>query len=114
MDSLCIEDVGNPGWDPVCFTSPQGFAYYLPAFVRLALAEPVEPHDWYGSQLLFHLCSDGPRNERILACSVQQRRAVVAFLRYLVETRAQLVDSHLCSAELFQAIEYWSDEIDVV
>jgi len=114
IDSLRIEDVGNLGWDPVCFTSPQGFAYYLPALVRLALAEPAEPHTWYGSQLLFHLCSGGRRNERVLACSVQQRRAVVAFLRHLVETRAQLADNHLCAAELFQAIEYWSDEIDAV
>ena len=112
--SLRIEDVGNVGWDPTCFTSPEGFAYYVPAFVRLALAEPSEPHGWYGSQLLSHLCSDGRRNERILACSVQQRRAVVAFLRHLVETRAHLADSYHCFDELFQAIEYWSDETDAV
>src|SRR4030095_12988382 len=90
--------------DPICFTSPEGFAYYLPAFVRLALAEPIEPHGWYGSQLLFHLCSDGRRNERVLACTVQESRAVVAFLQHLVETRSQLADSYHRSDELFQAI----------
>ncbi len=114
IDSLSIEDVGNIGWNPVSFTSPQGFAYYLPALVRLALAEPVDPTSWYGSQLLFGLCYNGRGNERVLACSVQERRAVVAFLRHLVETRAQLVDSYFCSDDLFQAIEYWSDETDAV
>jgi hypothetical protein len=110
--SLRIEDVGNAGWDPICFISPEGFAYYLPALVRLTLAEPVEPHGWYGCQLLFHLCSDGRRNERVLACTVEERRAIVAFLRHLVETQSHLADSHHCSDELFHAIEYWSDETD--
>jgi Family of unknown function (DUF6714) len=110
IHSLRIDDVGNPGWDPICFTSPEGFAYYIPAFVRLALAEPVEPYGWYGSQLLFHLCSDGRRNERILACTFEQRRAVVAFLCHLVETRSHLADRYYCSDELVRAIEYWSDK----
>jgi len=112
--SLRIEDVGNPGWDPICFTSPEGFAYYIPALVRLALSGPAEPHGWYGDQLLFHLCSDGRRNQRVLACTRAERRAVVAFLKHLVETRSQLADSYHCSDELFHAIEYWSDENDPV
>jgi hypothetical protein len=112
--SLRIEDVGNAGWDPICFISPEGFAYYLPALVRLALAEPVKPHGWYGRQLLRHLCSDGRRNERVLACTFEERRAIVVFLQYLVETRSQLADCYDCSDELFQAIDYWSDETDAV
>jgi hypothetical protein len=113
-NSLRIEDVGTAGSDPLCYVSPEGFAYYLPGLVRLALAEPVEPYGWYGSQLVSHLCSDGRRNKRVLACSAEQRRAIVAFLRHLIETRSQLADSHDCSHELFHAIEYWSDEIDAV
>ena len=110
--SLRIEDVGNPGWDPICFTSAEGFVYYLPALVRLALAEPVEPHGWYGDQLLVHLCSDGRGNKRVLACTVSERRAIVAFLQHLAETRSQLADCYHCSNGLFHAIEYWSDETD--
>lgn len=108
--SLRIEDVGNPGWDPICFVSPAGFAYYLPALARLALAEPDQVHGWYGAQLLFHLCSDGRRNERLLNCTPPQRRVVVEFLQHLAETRASLADSELKSDELFQAIEIWSDD----
>jgi len=109
--SLKIEDVGNPGWDPICFTSPEGFAYYLSALVRLALADPVEPFGWYGSQLLFHLCSNGRRNDRVLACNPTERSAIVKFLQHLVETRSNLADSYRCSDQLFQALEYWSDDI---
>ena len=113
IHTLRIEDIGNPGWDPICFISPEGFAYYLPALARLALAEPMRPYGWYGSQLLFHLCSDGRRNERLLACTPAQRRAVVEFLQHLVETRASLADSELSADDLFQAIEIWSDETHV-
>jgi hypothetical protein len=110
IHTLRVEDVGNPGWDPFCFTSPEGFAYYLPALARLTLAEQVESHDWYGVQLLFNLCNDGRRNERILACTPEQRRSVVALLRHIAETRAELADSYCCSDDLLLALEYWSDE----
>jgi hypothetical protein len=109
LHTLQIADVGNVCWDPVCFISPQGFAYYLPALVRLALAEPVEPYGWYAEQLLWHLCSDGARNERVLGCTPEQRKVVVEFLNHLAEARASLVDYHLCTDELFQAMEIWSD-----
>jgi len=111
VHTLRIEDVENPGWEPICFTTDEGFAYYLPALVRLALAEPTATHGWYGGQLLFHLCSDGRQNHRVLACTPAQRRAVADFLRHLVETRAALADSECHTDDLFQALEIWSEEI---
>jgi len=110
--SLRIEDVGNPGWDPICYITPEGFAYYLPALVRLALAHPADQPDWYGAQLLRHLGSDGCSRERIRVCTPEQRRAVVAFLHHLVETRSHLADRCLRSDELCRAIGSWSDESD--
>ena len=113
IHTLRIEDVGNPGWDPICFISTAGFAYYLPALARLALAETDYAHGWYGGQLLFHLCSDGRRNQRLLACTPDQRRVVVEFLQHLLETRASVADNELRADDLFQAIEIWSDEAPV-
>jgi hypothetical protein len=55
VDTLALDDVGNPGWDPICFISPQGFAYYFPALARLALAPADDQNDQYLPQLLFHL-----------------------------------------------------------
>ena len=111
INTLQIEDVGNAASDPICGISPEGFVYYLPARARLALADPVKPYGWYGTQLLFHLCHDGRQNVRLLACTPEQRRAIVQFLRHLVETRAALADDHCTTDNLFQAIEIWSDEI---
>lgn len=110
VDTLQIEDVGNVGSDPICFASPEGFAYYLPALARLALDEPVEPHGWYGRHLLSNLVADGRKNRRLLACTPEQQLAIVQFLRHLIETRVTLADSYCSTDELFQAWEIWSDE----
>jgi len=113
VDTLKIEDVGCPGWDPICFTTSEGFRYYFPALARLALTESDYAHGWYGTQLLFHLRGDGRKNRRFLACTPEQRLAIVQFLRHLVETRAALADSHCSTDDLFQALEIWSDDSPV-
>ena len=101
IETLSIEDVGNPGWDSICFSSPEGFGYYFPALSRLALARP------FGPQLLFHLCNHGRLNERILGCTPEQRRSIVDLLHHILEARADFADSSLCAGELLDAIEYW-------
>jgi len=37
VNSIGIEQLGNPGWDPLCFASPDGFLYYFPALIRITL-----------------------------------------------------------------------------
>ena len=108
-----IEDVGNPGWDPICFTSPEGFAYYFQhSHVSLL---PSQTTRTAGTALsCFCICS--PTDARIiglLACTPEQRLAIVQFLRHLAETRAALADSYCSTADLFQALEIWSDESPV-
>jgi hypothetical protein len=107
LDTLGMEDVGNPGWDPICFITPQGFRYYFPALARLALEEPTQQFGWYLPQLLFHLTYDGPQSRHLQACSRQQHRAVVAILRHVVETRHDSIVSEGCANELQTAIELW-------
>jgi hypothetical protein len=68
-ETITIKDVGNPGWDPLCFTSPDGIAYYFPALTRLALAEPTYDYGWYGNQLLFHLYSGFRENNFYKFCN---------------------------------------------
>ena len=36
-DTIGIEQLGNPGWDPMCLCTVEGFQYYFPALVRLCL-----------------------------------------------------------------------------
>ena len=110
IHTLRIEDVGKIGWDPICFISPAGFAYYFPALARLALAEADSFWGWYGERLVWHLGHDGPKNAFRLFCTPQQRHVVVELLRHLAETSGGLVEGELYTDDLLQAIKMWSDE----
>ena len=110
LESLRIEDVGNPGWDPICFISPEGFAYYLPALARLTLAEPTFGYPWYGDQFFWHLIMDGPANTRVLACTPEQRKAVAMFLQHLLETRAAQIDESLLGDDALRSFRIWSGD----
>ena len=76
--TIGLEQLGNPGCDPVCFiNSPAGFKYYMPALARLAL----DPSDSsYLLQFIFHL-----NEERIASFDERERRAVLSLFEYLLE-----------------------------
>jgi hypothetical protein len=107
LATLTVADVGNPGWDPICFCTPEGLAYYMPALSRLALAEPDPEYGWYGGQLVSHLWSGGEYNRFYEYCTAQQRRAVASLLSQFVESRAALV-AELDADQILQAYERWS------
>lgn len=108
LQSLKLEDVNNAGWDPICFVTEQGFRYYLPSLVRLALESRAS--DWYLPQLLFHLVGDGPRNRRVSCCSLLQKQAIGTFLWHAVETRGELIAAYEIEEDLQSAIAIWSEE----
>jgi len=106
-ETLALEDVGNAGWDPICFVTSDGFRYYLPALVRLALSPPEDRNAGpYLSQLLFHLIGDGENNRRVSCCAPAQRRAVVEFLWHVVSARDCAAEG--CKDDLQRAIDIWS------
>lgn len=107
LDTLRIEDVGNAGWDPLCFTSAAGLLYFLPALGRLALEKPTDELDWYVPQLHFHLTYADRDNRILVAASPEQRQAVVQLLRHIVETRAGLCEQWCCRDDLLAAVELW-------
>lgn len=107
-DTLRLEDIGSPGWDPLCFTSPEGKAYYFPALARFALTAPTYQYGWYGDQLLFHLTSGGRHNDFLAYCSPAQRYAVSLLLEHVVLTRASAPEVLSSQDELLQAYELWS------
>ncbi|MEX1254953.1 MAG: DUF6714 family protein [Dehalococcoidia bacterium] len=113
VETLDHDDVGSPGWDPVCFITPEGFAYYLPALARLALAPEHPQWGWYGPQLFFHFAYDGAHNARWARCTPDQRRAVAALLDHIFATRSGLLQP-FDERSLFEALEVWSDPGDSV
>lgn len=89
--TLRLEDVNNGGWDPLCFSSAQGIAYYMPSLIRLVFAD--NPHG-YAQQMLFHLYSGYEHNKLWLYCNKEQKEAVAAFIGHWVVTRAEYIDQH--------------------
>jgi hypothetical protein len=110
-DSLRIEDVGKPGWDPICFVTDEGFGYWFPALARLALAEVTADHGWYFEQLLFHLTYEGAANRRCLAATPEQREAVAQFIRHVKATRPGLVADYSCESDIQQALATWGNRV---
>jgi hypothetical protein len=109
LSSLRLEDINNAGWDPICFTTSEGFRYFLPALIRLAL-ESSTSREWYFPQLLFHLIGDGPQNRRVVCCTRAQQEAIVSFLWHVVESHSELIAEYGIEEDLQRAIEIWSGD----
>lgn len=107
IDGIGLRELGNPGWDPLCFVTPEGLGYYFPALVRLCL-ESDEQSSYIG-QFLFHLSYDGPQNRHVLAFSQAQRDFVGRFLEHLLESRAELIERYGEADDLFATLRIWRD-----
>ncbi|HEY7270053.1 MAG TPA: hypothetical protein VH951_09515 [Dehalococcoidia bacterium] len=106
---LKIDDVGSQAWNPITMATPEAFVYFLPALARLALEPVPETLDWYGYIILFELRWDGPGNKRLVACTPAQRRAVVALLEHLFDSRAEDIQAYQCENEVLEAIAIWAE-----
>ena len=108
-ESLEVRHVGNPGWDPLAFSSPQGIAYYIPTLARFALSPPTYDFGWYGDQLLFHLFYNGAENELLKFCSSEQRRAVAGLLAHFIQTGAFEHERLTSDEEVQHTYELWAN-----
>ena len=105
--SLRIEDIGNAGWDPLCFTAAQGLLYLMPGLARIALSPLASGTDWYSPQLYFHLTCNGAQNRILGAATARQRQSVAQLLRHIVATRATLCEEWACREDLLAAAVLW-------
>jgi hypothetical protein len=109
VNSISIEQLGNPGWDPLCFATAEGFLYYLPALIRITLDTIATPQDRYRDQLLFHLMRDGKDHALVRACSSEQRAFLAGFLEYLLDQSVAVIDEcTFLSDDMLKAYELWS------
>ncbi|WP_299180701.1 DUF6714 family protein [uncultured Neptuniibacter sp.] len=106
-ESIGIEELGNPAWDPICFCQDIGMHYYLPAFIRLSLDTMSE--DFYLEQFLFHLTIDGRENSFYVSCNRPQRRFIADFLAFLLEEFPDKIELAFCGDDLLNAYEIWSE-----
>lgn len=109
IESIGLEQLGNPGWDPLCFSSPEGLIYYMPALVRLTVDTIENPSESYLDQMLFHLIKDGPGNSLVSACTEEQRKFIAEFLAYLITAHAEQISAEVfASDDILRAHEIWS------
>ena len=99
-NSIGFTELGNPGWDPMCFVRTDGYLYYLPALARLALGTGEE---CYLDQFRFHL-----NVERVLAMTLEQRRAVLHLLEHLREQRRDEIEVDCDLGDLNESIQMLS------
>jgi len=109
VNSIGIKQLGNPGWDPLCFASPEGFLYYMPALVRLTLDTIHKPQERYLDQMLFHLMRDGRDNGVVRACSAEQRAFIAGFLEHVMDQYGTAMDEcPFLADDILNAYEIWS------
>jgi hypothetical protein len=94
-DTISMKELGNPGWDPICFANDQAFAYYLPAMIRLAFGPAG-----YACQLLFHLSIP----ERAESLTARQAAAVMEALRAVAEAQPDQFATGLDKSRLAEAM----------
>lgn len=106
IDQIGLEELGNPGWDPLCFSSSEGKKYYMPALIRLSL-ETIHDEFYFG-QLLFHLEGDGEDNKLFLSCTKEQRRLVASFIDYMTVQHLDKIDMHRYTDKALKVHQIWS------
>jgi len=106
VDTIGIEALGNPSWDPICFCHTEGKKYYLPALVRLSI-ETIHT-EFYFEQFLFHLSGDDDQTSLHRSCSMAQRKFIEAFLAHMIECYAHEIELHTCTDDLLHAHQTWS------
>jgi hypothetical protein len=109
VNSIGLEQLGNPGWDPLCFAAVEGLLYYMPALIRRTLETIDTPQERYLDQLLFHLMRDGQDNDLVRACSPEQCAFIAGFLAYLMEQYRVEIDEGIFRADdMLKAYEMWN------
>lgn len=103
--SIDLEQLGNPGWDPICFVLPDAFKYYFPAMVRLALDS--EKNNSYLEQFLFHVTYDGEDSRFFKHFSKDEREATLEVLKHIESQMGDIIDALNLENELKEAIELW-------
>jgi hypothetical protein len=106
IDTIGLEELGNPGWDPMCFATPEATHYYLPALIRLSLDTMND--EFYLAQFLFHLQWDGPGNKLFQSCNVEQRAYLAGFIAYAVERYPDELEAAYCADDALSVLQIWS------
>lgn len=105
LDSITLNKLGHPSWDPLCFTHSEGKKYYFPALIRLCFESLNE--EFYFEQLLFHLEVDGANNAFFNDCSLQQREFIAEFVEFFILNHPDKLEETMCQDAALRTQEIW-------
>ena len=114
LETLSIEEVGSQSWNPIVMCTPNAFRYLLPALARICLGPSDHPlWGWYGEPFIqSDLRRNGPRNDRWLACTPEERSCLARFIEHVIDTRGELIAEYDMQHEVLDAFSIWSDQGD--
>jgi hypothetical protein len=97
------------------FLDPEGFRYYIPAFMRFSLRHFDDSHSPSIDWAIYAFCSFGSQPDycepRFMVFNEQQAQAICRFLRFM----AQYTDGQADDAAACQALQnYWGQFCDGV
>ena len=95
--NLPLEQLNNPGWDPICFASNEAFAYLMPGLVKLLLNHTRD----YVQQFIFHI----EQPERLASFTLEQASALMHVLDFLILHRAKTLEENFVADDLYRARE---------
>jgi len=100
-DTLSPYDVRYTWW-PVGFLKPEGFRYWLPAFLRLSFTEEEEGYAYLLREYL-----DRPHDVRFSLLTAEERRAVARYLRHVAWWQPERVGGAKAQRELEELAGEW-------
>ena len=94
---LPLDQLNNPGWDPICFASNEAFAYLMPGLVKLVLDHTYD----YVQQFIFHV----EQSDRLDVLTPEQAQTLTYVLDFLVLHNAKELDDNFAVDDLFSTRE---------
>jgi hypothetical protein len=104
-EEIGLKELGNPGWDPICFVRPQGFLYYFPALVRLVFDD--KSNNEFLDSFLFHSTYEGVKSRFFVHFNEQQISATLDLMLFLKFNWKKKVEKMGLVKELAQAVTLW-------
>jgi hypothetical protein len=103
-ENISFKELGNLSWNPISFSTIEGFLYYLPALARLAAGKGDK---YFLDQFLIHVNDDA----RINAFTVLEKKALTKYLKWLSNEMGDEIEYNMDTEDLEILIEKLSSDI---
>ena len=104
--TISRSDLGTMGWDPITFTTDDGFRYYLPGLIRIVLTEKGESN--YYEQFLWHVEQTALADHRKIDFNEEERAVIWSTLSFLLNHRCDEIERECLGDSLLGAMDLWS------